>query len=63
MLIERKRLNNMSIDRHLDCYVTWEEFRDIFLPIVNNGIVTKEDLSRWFNIFDFNHRRKIDKEQ
>ncbi|CAF1050170.1 unnamed protein product [Adineta ricciae] len=46
-----------------DCYVTWEEFRDIFLPIVNSGIVTKEDLSRWFNIFDCNHRRKIDKEQ
>ncbi|CAF1183420.1 unnamed protein product [Adineta ricciae] len=46
-----------------DCFVTWEEFRDIFLPIVNNGIVTKEDLSRWFNIFDCNHRRKIDKEQ
>ncbi|UJR14875.1 hypothetical protein I4U23_001860 [Adineta vaga] len=46
-----------------DCFIKWEEFRDIFRPFVNDGMVMKEDLSRWFDILKINPHETIEKEQ
>jgi len=43
--------------------INWIEFRDIFFPIVNNGMVTKDDITRWFDILDINHNKTISREQ
>jgi hypothetical protein len=43
--------------------INWIEFRDLFLPFVNGGIVSKDDITRWFDILDTNQKKTIDQEQ
>lgn len=40
----------------LDPQITWSEFRNLFLPIVNDGLFSKEDLIRYFRILDLNQQ-------
>lgn len=47
----------------LDCLINWIEFRDVFLPLVNGGMVSNDDIARWFDIFDTNHNQIISSEQ
>jgi hypothetical protein len=48
---------------YLDCFIKWIEFRDVFLPIVNGGMCSKDDITRWFDILDENHNNMINREQ
>ncbi|CAF3295658.1 unnamed protein product [Rotaria sp. Silwood2] len=49
--------------RNSDCFISWIEFRDIFLPLVDGGMFLKEDISRWFDILDEKHHKIIIREQ
>ncbi len=51
----------MSI--YLDSSIDWIEFRDIFLPIVNNGYYSKNNIKKWFEIFDTNENGIITTDQ
>jgi len=46
-----------------DNFIKWIEFRDIFFPFVNGGMVSKDDITRWFEILDTNHNKTISQEQ
>lgn len=48
---------------YLDYFINWTEFRNIFFPIVNDGMVSKDDIERWFDILDENHNQMITQEQ
>ncbi|CAF1399004.1 unnamed protein product [Adineta steineri] len=60
---------NLFIDLYLtkkqnsDHLINWTEFRDIFLPLVNGGMIDKHEISHWFDILDINHNRTITNEQ
>ena len=43
--------------------IDWSEFRDVFLPLVNGGMFSREDLVRWFEILDTNHSAILGQEQ
>jgi hypothetical protein len=43
--------------------INWIEFRDVFLPLVNGGMVSKDDIARWFDILDTNQNKIITSEQ
>jgi len=43
--------------------IDWQEFVEIFLPIVTNGLYSKDMIQKWFDIFDTNHSGKITLEQ
>ncbi|CAF3156375.1 unnamed protein product [Rotaria sp. Silwood2] len=61
---ERKFFNLFSIKSiYLDSFINWIEFRDVFLPIVNNGYYSINGIQRWFDIFDINHDEIITQEQ
>ncbi|CAF1160013.1 unnamed protein product [Rotaria sordida] len=49
--------------RHSDCFISWIEFRDLFLPFVDGGMFLKDDIIRWFDIFDEKHQNIIIQEQ
>jgi hypothetical protein len=46
-----------------DPIISWIEFRDTFLPIINNGFYFNNDIKRWFQIFNTNHNEVITREQ
>lgn len=43
--------------------IDWFEFRDVFLPFVNGGMFSREDLGRWFEILDVNHNAILGQDQ
>ncbi|CAF4136903.1 unnamed protein product, partial [Rotaria magnacalcarata] len=44
-------------------FINWVEFRDLCLPFVIGGNFVKEDIERWFNVFDDKEQRIIIPEQ
>ncbi|CAF1409889.1 unnamed protein product [Adineta steineri] len=67
-------ISNDDLNLFIDLYLTkkqnsgnhlinWTEFRDIFLPLVNGGMIDKHEISHWFDILDINHNRTITNEQ
>ncbi|CAF1959714.1 unnamed protein product [Rotaria magnacalcarata] len=49
--------------RNSDVFINWVEFRDLCLPFVIGGNFVKEDIERWFNVFDDKEQRIIIPEQ
>lgn len=47
----------------LDGFINWIEFRDIFFPIVSDGMVSRVDIERWFDILDKDRNQTISQEQ
>ncbi len=48
---------------HLDSLINWIEFRDLFLPMINNGYYSKNNIKKWFEIIDTNETGIITTEQ
>ena len=46
-----------------DPLINWMEFRDVFWPLVNGGMISDDDLTRWFDIIDFDQKKSISTEQ
>jgi hypothetical protein len=53
----------LYLNKKQNSFINWIEFRDIFFPIVNNGMVSKDDITRWFEILNTNHNKTISQEQ
>ncbi|CAF1217905.1 unnamed protein product [Rotaria sordida] len=49
--------------QNTNSFINWIEFRDIFLPIINNGYYSTDDVQRWFDIFDIDHNGIITQQQ
>ncbi|CAF3471943.1 unnamed protein product [Rotaria socialis] len=49
--------------RNSDVFINWVEFRDLCLPFVIGGNFVKEDIERWFDVFDDKEQRIIIPEQ
>ncbi|CAF3803794.1 unnamed protein product, partial [Adineta steineri] len=57
-------IQSFLIKKHnTDSFINWIEFRDIFLPIITNGLYTKQSIQQWFDIFDTNRNGIITQEQ
>lgn len=48
---------------YLDSLINWIEFRDLFLPMINNGYYSKNNIKKWFEIIDTNETGIITTEQ
>jgi hypothetical protein len=46
-----------------DPMIDWFEFRNIFLPFVNGGMFSREDLMRWYEILDTDHNAILGQDQ
>lgn len=61
LFINKKQ--HTGFERNLDFLIDWIEFRETFLPILNDGYYSKDNIQKWFDIFDTNHIATITREQ